>query len=318
MPASFNKVRICDATTYKPNRSLRVRPVTPRFPDRLYITSLNVRSSMSPLESDAVVLCVREPCALCLNGDRPLGICRGLVIVIGRFCARVSGRWRVVVGNLSGALITQAIVNRIWISQIRQAVRTFQRALIVREEAALIERQICTTPAASQAKSVASATTQIERASSRSREIAISLKAIPSKTAASVACDIRITLPSLLLLLLQDGPNIALDSRTSSSKSTPASSGTAIALNTTGFSVGCCVFFLFLHLYDLILKGRKCASFINERTTVESNLCEILKSKHLMLNLGTDSDSNVNAISQGKIYHLEYISSRYVFHRRSR
>ncbi|KYM81755.1 hypothetical protein ALC53_07748, partial [Atta colombica] len=83
------------------NRSLRVRPVTPRFPDRLYITSLKVRSSTSPLESDAVVLCVRERerCAFCLNGDRPLGICRGLVIVVGRFCARVSGRWRVVVEN---------------------------------------------------------------------------------------------------------------------------------------------------------------------------------------------------------------------------
>ncbi|KYQ47290.1 hypothetical protein ALC60_13690, partial [Trachymyrmex zeteki] len=89
MPASLNKL----------NRSLRVRPVTPRFPDRLYITSLKVRSSTSPLESDVVVLCVRERCEFCLNGDRPLGICRGLVIVEGRFCARVSGRWRVVVEN---------------------------------------------------------------------------------------------------------------------------------------------------------------------------------------------------------------------------
>ena len=53
------------------------------------------------------------------------------------------------IGNLSGALIAQAIVNRIRISQIGQAVRSFQRALIVCEEAALIERQVCTTPAAS-------------------------------------------------------------------------------------------------------------------------------------------------------------------------
>ncbi|KYN13660.1 hypothetical protein ALC57_14124, partial [Trachymyrmex cornetzi] len=95
MPASLNKL----------NRSLRVRPVTPKFPDRLYITSLKVRSSTSPLESDAVVLCVRERdldlercCAFCLNGDRLLG---GLVIVVSncRFCATVNGGWRVVVEN---------------------------------------------------------------------------------------------------------------------------------------------------------------------------------------------------------------------------
>lgn len=34
--------------------------MTPRFPDRLYITSLKLRSSTSPLESDVVVLCVPE------------------------------------------------------------------------------------------------------------------------------------------------------------------------------------------------------------------------------------------------------------------
>lgn len=52
--------------------------MTPRFPDKLYMTSLKVRSSTSPLESDAAVLCVRErdrdldrERARLNNGDRP-------------------------------------------------------------------------------------------------------------------------------------------------------------------------------------------------------------------------------------------------------
>lgn len=34
-----------------------------------------------------------NPCVVCLYGDRPLGICRGLpMVAVCRFCARVSGR----------------------------------------------------------------------------------------------------------------------------------------------------------------------------------------------------------------------------------
>lgn len=169
-------------------------------------------------------------------------------------------------------------MDRIRISQIGQAARSFQRALVAREEAALIERQIRAASAASQSESVASATAHIERASSRTvrlliqaqvaarpREIAILLKAIPSETTACVIRANRVALPGLLLLFLQDGPDIALDSRTSSSKSTPATYSTAIALSAAGLSVGHRILFLFFHFYDLILKGRKCASF-NERT----------------------------------------------------
>lgn len=194
------------------------------------------------------------------------------------------------IGNLRGALVPQAIVHRIRISQIGQAARTLQRALIIREEAALIERQVHSTAAASQAKSVASATAHVERASSRivclliqaqvttrSRKIAGFSEAIPSEAAANIA-HTCVALPGLLLLLLQDGTDITLDSCTSSSKSITASHSTAIALHAAGLSVDRCVLFLFLHLYDLILKGRKGASF-NERydkayTMVRFNLCE--------------------------------------------
>lgn len=170
-------------------------------------------------------------------------------------------------------------MDRIRISQIGQAACSLQRALVVREKAALIERQVRAAPAASQAESVASATAYIERASSRvvrlliqaqvatrSHEIAVSLEAIPSETTASVTRGVRVALPDLMLLFLQGGPDIALDSRTSSSKSTPTSySAAAIALGAADLSVGRRILSLFLHLYDLILKGRKRASF-NERT----------------------------------------------------
>lgn len=222
-------------------------------------------------------------------------------------------------------------MDRIRIAQIGHTVRSLQRALVIREEAALIERQICAqAPAASQAESVASATAHIERATSRTvrlviqaqiaarpREIAILLEAIPGETAACVTRGTRVALPGLLLLFLQDGTDIALESCTSSSKSTAAAYSTAIALGAAGFSVGRRVLFLFLHLYDLILKGRKRASF-NERTAwqtydvVGSNLCETFKSRHLRLDLGTDMIPA--SIFQPNIYRIEYmwIISRHV------
>lgn len=126
-------------------------------------------------------------------------------------------------------------MDRVRISQIGQAARSLKRALVVSKEAALIERQIRAASAASQAESVASATAHIERASSRTvrlltqaqiaarpREITILLEAIPSETTACIIRGIRVALPGQLLLFLQGGPDIALDSRTSSSKSTPA------------------------------------------------------------------------------------------------
>jgi len=166
-------------------------------------------------------------------------------------------------------------VDRIRISQIGQATRSLQRTFVVREEAGLIVRQVCAASAASQAEPIASATTHIERASSRivcllliqaqvaarPREIATLPEAISSETTACGICGIRVAVPGLLLLSLQDDSDITLDSRTSSSKSTPATYSTAIALDTASFSVSRRIFFSPLHLYDFILKGRKRASF---------------------------------------------------------
>lgn len=217
-------------------------------------------------------------------------------------------------------------MDRIRISQIGQAARTLQGALVAREEAALIERQIRAASAASQAESVTSATAHIERASpriarlliqaqvaARSREIAIPLEAIPSETTACVIRATRVALPGLLLLFLHNGPDIVLDSRTSSSKSAPAAYSTAIALNAAGLSVGRRVLFLFFHFYDLILKGRKCASF-NGRTAQQTYggwdliFAKLFKSRHLRLDLGTDMIPAWSAISQMNIYRLEYRS----------
>lgn len=213
----------------------------------------------------------------------------------------------VAIGYLSGTLIAQPIVYRGRVAQIRQTARSLQqRVLVVREEAALIERQVCAAPAARQAESVAaSAATRVERSAGGASRVArllvqaqvaarsheILLVAVLREAAAAASHVITVTRTALpRLLLLRGSPDIALDSRaSSSSKSGPAArTVAAVALSATGFPIdrpGLFLFLLFLHLYDLILKGRKRASFSErerERESVRhrrmrwSNLCETL------------------------------------------
>jgi hypothetical protein len=168
-------------------------------------------------------------------------------------------------------------VDRVRVTQIGQAARSFQRILITCEEAALIECQIRAASAASQAESIISAASRIKRTTpricfliqaqiaARPCKIAVFLETILGEAAAHASAIARVALPGLLLLLfLHDAADIALDSRASPSKSGSASYSTAITLDAAGFPIGrrdIFLFLLFLHLYDLILKVRKRAMF---------------------------------------------------------
>lgn len=160
-------------------------------------------------------------------------------------------------------------MDRVWVTEIRQTAGSFQWALVAHEEAALIERQIRAALAANQAKSVTSAAMHVERASCTNVLLiqaqvqiaarpceAVLPEAVLGETTAHVN---SIALPNLLLLLLlllfQNGVDVLPDSRAFSSKTSPASYSIAIMLDS--ISIGCCdlfLFFLFLHLYDFVLK----------------------------------------------------------------
>lgn len=190
----------------------------------------------------------------------------------------------VAVGNLSGTLVAQAIVHRCRVTQIRQTTGPLQQrvvVLIAGEEAALVERQVRAAPAARQAESIgASAATRVERSTAaasgvgglliqtqvapRSHEVLLVAVLREATTSAAHVTVTRAAKPSLLLL--RGGPDVALNSRASSSSeaSSTARTTAAVALRAAGLPVerpGLFLFLLFLHLYDLILKGRKRALF---------------------------------------------------------